>query len=236
MDPALKHPAAQSASGATRRRRAATLPTARVADEAAGRQRVLDQAAALFLDRGYSATSLREIAAAAGMKPGSIYYHFASKEALLEAILQRGIDVMKVAFEAASAATEGAAPRERFAAHVRAHLGALFEHGPYTAAHVTTFRTAPAEVCASIVPERDAYESMWSALLAEFKREGDLAPETPVGLSRLMLFGAMNSAVEWFDLDRGNLDAFSETMTQQFWFGLGAKAEDSEVQPGEETR
>ena len=170
------------------------------------------------------------------MKPGSVYYHFASKEALLEAILQRGIDVMKVAFEEAAAATEGAAPRERFAAHVRAHLAALFEHGPYTAAHVTAFRTAPAEVCASIVPERDAYESMWSALLSEFKRSGHLAPETPIGLSRLTLFGAMNSAVEWFDLDRGNLDAFAETMTQQFWFGLAAPAETPAAASVEENR
>lgn len=188
-----------------------------------GRRRILDVAAALFLERGYVATSLREIAAAAGMKAGSLYYHFSSKEVLLEAILERGIDVMVEAFHAAAEATRGADPQTRFAAHVRAHLAALFEHGPYTAAHVTTFRTAPASVCRAIVPRRDAYEAMWSELLAELRAGGALAPDLPVGLARLTLFGAMNSAVEWFDVERGELDAFAETLARQFWSGLAAE-------------
>ena len=188
-----------------------------------GRQRILDVAAALFLDRGYVGTSLREIAAAVGMKPGSLYYHFASKEALLQAILERGIAVMVDAFRRAADATRNADARTRFAAHVRAHLAALFEHGPYTAAHVTTFRTAPTAVCDAIVPERDAYEAMWTDLLEELRTRGDLPPETPVGLSRLALFGAMNSSVEWFDRERGNLDAFAEAMTRQFWSGLASE-------------
>ncbi len=191
-----------------------------------GRRRILDVAAALFLERGYSGTSLREIAAAVGMKAGSLYYHFASKEEVLLAILVRGIDVMVEAFESAHAATAQRDGRTRLAAHVRAHLGALFEHGPYTAAHVTTFRTAPPGVRDAIVPRRDAYESMWSDLLAELTARGELAPDTPIGLSRLTLFGAMNSAVEWFDPDRGSLDAFAEAITRQFWSGLAAHGEE----------
>jgi AcrR family transcriptional regulator len=204
---------------------AALSPAPTTAASPEGRQRILDVAAALFLERGYAATSLREIAAEVGMKAGSLYYHFASKEDVLHAILVRGIEVMVDAFEAATRATRAADARTRFAAHVRAHLGALFEHGPYTAAHVTTFRTAPAAVCEAIVPRRDAYEAMWSALLQELKASGELAADTPIGLSRLTLFGAMNSAVEWFDPQRGSLDSFAEAITRQFWSGLAAGAE-----------
>lgn len=198
-------------------------PSPAGADGPEGRQRILDVAAALFLERGYVGTSLREIASEVGMKPGSLYYHFASKEALLQAILQRGIDVMVVAFREAAEASRDADARGRFAAHVRAHLAALFEHGPYTAAHVTTFRTAPAAVCEAIVPERDAYEAMWSELLRELVASGELAADTPIGLSRLTLFGAMNSAVEWFDAKRGSLDSFAEAITRQFWSGLASR-------------
>ena len=47
------------------------------------RQHVLDCAARLFRMQGYAATSLRDIAAASGMKPGSLYYHFPSKEMIV---------------------------------------------------------------------------------------------------------------------------------------------------------
>ena len=103
---------------------------------------------------------------------------------------------------------------------MRAHLAALFENGPYTAAHVTTFRTAPPRVCEAIVPERDAYEAMWTGLLEELASSGEIAPDTPIGLSRLILFGAMNSSIEWFDPERGSLDGFAEVITGQLWSGL----------------
>jgi AcrR family transcriptional regulator len=195
----------------------------------AGRQRILDVAAGLFLERGYLGTSLREIASEVGMKPGSLYYHFASKDALLEAILRRGIVVMVEAFQQAAEETRGADGCTRFGAHVRAHLAALFENGPYTAAHVTTFRTAPAAVCEAIVPARDAYEAMWSELLRELKANDELGPETPIGLSRLALFGAMNSAIDWFDPERGSLDSFAEAITGQFWSGLSRPSNEDEA-------
>lgn len=187
-----------------------------------GRRRILDAAATLFLQRGYAATSLRHIAAASGMKAGSLYYHFSSKQALLEAILRRGIEVMVEAFQRASAATRDQPGPVRVVAHVRAHLAALFENGPYTAAHVTTFRTAPSIVRDAIVPERDAYEALWTGLLEELAARRELASDAPIGLSRLILFGAMNASIEWFDAERGSLDAFAEAITRQLWSGLSA--------------
>ena len=47
---------------------------------------VLEAAAGLFAQRGYAATSMRDIAQAAAMLPGSLYYHFAAKEDLLAAV------------------------------------------------------------------------------------------------------------------------------------------------------
>ena len=48
-----------------------------------GRDRILREAAELFLTRGYAETSLRTIADAVDMRPASIYHHFDSKDALL---------------------------------------------------------------------------------------------------------------------------------------------------------
>ena len=58
---------------------------------------------------------------------------------------------------------------------------------------------------------RDAYEARWTHLLS------DLNLVDQPGLHRLTLFGAMNSSVEWFDTERGNLDELTEVITTQFW-------------------
>ena len=181
----------------------------------------MDEAATLFLQQGYDATSLRDIAEAVGMKAGSIYYHFASKDELLAQILHRGITVMQTAFDDAERVT-GSRPTVRIEAHVRAHLAALFENGPYTAAHVMTFRTAPDAVRDEIVPVRDAYEARWTDLLRDLQAAGKIPASIDVNVARLILFGAMNSSVEWFDPSRGNLDRFAAAITQQFWNGVAA--------------
>ncbi len=187
-----------------------------------GRDRILDEAAALFLRHGYEGTSLRQLADTVGMKAGSLYYHFASKDDLLTEILRRGIDVMQTAFDEAEASTGSARPVDRIEAHVRAHLSALFENGPYTAAHVMTFRTAPESVREIVVPLRDAYEARWTEMLRLLQADGAIQPTVDVNVIRLVLFGAMNASVEWFDTDRGNLDRFAAAITTQFWSGVAS--------------
>jgi len=194
--------------------------------ETAGRDRILDEAASLFLKQGYEAASVRRIAEAVGMQAASIYHHFNSKEDLLAVILHRGLEVMTVAFDDASTATLGAPGRERLAAHIRAHLAALYENGPYTATHVTTFRTAPESVRTTIVPQRDAYEALWTTLLNDLVTSGVLTPDTAVGPARLMLLGGMNASVEWFDPQRGSLDDLAHLITRQTLYGLSNPLKD----------
>ena len=100
-----------------------------------GRARIMDEAATLFVQQGYEATSLRHLADVVGMKAGSLYYHFASKDELLTEILRRGIEVMETAFDEADRATSGADAATRVAAHVRAHLAANL-HGQDTAVNL----------------------------------------------------------------------------------------------------
>ncbi len=181
------------------------------AELSGGRRRLLDAAAARFVEQGYAATTLRQIAGDVGIQAGSIYHHFASKEELFAAVLDEGIVVMQDAFDRADPTLVG---------HVRAHLGALFEHGPYTAAHVTAFFTAPPGVRRAAVAIRDAYESKWQALLA------DLLPhcsDSEVQLRRLILFGSMNTTIEWFDPGGTvTLDELADVIAGQFLDGVGS--------------
>lgn len=188
-------------------------------EETTGRARVLDAAAELFVRQGYVGTTLRQIAAAAGIKAGSIYHHFESKESLFVAVLNDGIVVMIDAFDEAldmlAAADEVAAHVQE---HVRSHLSAIFENGPYTTAHVTSFFSAPAEVRSAVVPKRDSYEQKWNQLFEELFPAVD-AKE--LRLRRLILFGAMNATAEWFD-PAGSLsvDQLAATISDQFLHGV----------------
>lgn len=193
-----------------------------VAHHESGRDRITDAAAELFLHQGYAQTTLRDIAAAAGIKAGSIYYHFDSKEAILLDILQRGISVMEQAFRTAATETREAAGADRIRAHVRGHLSALFDHGPYTTNHVSAFHIAPETVRTEVIPDRDRYEQMWNDLLTDLQHRGEIASDISLGMTRLALFGAMNFAVEWFDPDRGNLDELVDIISRQFWQGVAA--------------
>lgn len=189
-----------------------------------GRRRILDEAAGLFLARGYAETSIRDIAAAANLQVASLYHHFASKDELLTEVMRDGIEAVTLALaEARHRLADDAGPRELLAAAVRAHLGALFEHGPFTAANVTVFHLSPPEVRAAVVPLRDAYEQEWEAVFGELAATGALRAGTDLGLTRLVLLGAVNSTLKWFDPD-GNrsLDDLATAITDTFWAGIAA--------------
>ncbi len=55
------------------------------------RERILDAAEALFATRGLAGTAVRDIARAVRLTPASLYNHFAGKQALYEAVLERGV-------------------------------------------------------------------------------------------------------------------------------------------------
>ena len=54
--------------------------------------RILVAAGKLFREKGFSATTVREIASGAQMLPGSLHYRYASKDEILIALMRRGIE------------------------------------------------------------------------------------------------------------------------------------------------
>jgi AcrR family transcriptional regulator len=87
------------------------------------RNEVLALAADLFAERGYNATTVRDIADEAGILSGSLYHHFDSKESMIDAILSGFVEQMLDRYEAVL--SEGASPAETFEGLVRASLEAM---------------------------------------------------------------------------------------------------------------
>lgn len=95
----------RSATPAPRRRRKEARPG-----------EIIDAALALFVERGFAATRLDDVAAAAGIGKGTLYLYFDSKEALLAAAVQR--DVAPLFEEFARQALDADTPRAELIARV----------------------------------------------------------------------------------------------------------------------
>jgi AcrR family transcriptional regulator len=179
----------------------------KVARKEQTRERVLEVAARQFRERGYAGVSLRSIAEEAGMQAGSLYYHFESKEDLVVAVLDRGIAVV---LEAVQEATH-ALPRDTDASTllgtaIREHLRTFHAHGDFTSANVRIFGQVPATVRGANLAMRRKYDELWKQILRRASLNKGLRQGLDLDATRLLLIGAMNATLDWFDPRRGGID------------------------------
>lgn len=187
------------------------------------RRMALDQAARMFREHGYAETSLRDIAAACGMKTASLYYHFASKEELVAEVLDTGVaTVFAEVRRRVETLGPDAPPPARLAAAISAHLHALLEADDYTGANIRIFGHVPARVRAATMGQREGYEQWWRDLLAHAAAQGAIKPGTDLRVVRLLLLGAMNWSVEWHQPRRGadSVGAIAQSLTAMVLGGV----------------
>lgn len=176
----------------------AEIQSDRPLSEGGSRRLILDTAARLLRSGGYHQTTLREIAEAVGIRKASLYYHFASKEEIVEEVVNDGVRFVHGAVVAALDGLAGATPRERLEAAIRAHLTALHGHGDYTSASIKAFTFGATPAPDSVRAVRRAYEEVWRGLIAELQAAGTIAPERAPDALRLFLLGAMNGSTDWY--------------------------------------
>jgi AcrR family transcriptional regulator len=179
---------------------AASPSRAAVAVEEPNRRADIVRAAGrLFHEKGYSATTIRDIAGAVGMRSGSPFYHFKTKQDMLRAVVLEGLTAISTAV--AEAAHSGKSPRDTFEAMLRAHLGQLLgaEGRDFAATLLHETRHLDPAVQAELVALKDRYEAMWQKALKDLKRAGLIADDSRV--ARLFLLGALNWTVQWYRPD-----------------------------------
>ena len=153
---------------------------------------LLDAAAQRFARHGYAASSMRDIAVGAQMKAGSLYYHFASKELMLVAVYEAGVQELE---DAVAAATAGLSePWARLEAACTAHLETILRDSDYAQVLIRVLPQDVPLVAQRLRDLRARYEDRWQALV----RALPLPPRTDRGTLRRMLLGALNWTHFWF--------------------------------------
>lgn len=173
--------------------------TKKLAKSAISQKRVLDAAARIFRDFGYAGTTMRAIADEADLKAGSIYYHYKSKDDLISAVLDIGINaVMDTVQNALKALPDDASGHQRIETAIHAHLSAIIDIGDYTLATRRVFGQVPEAIRAQNMRLRNSYGSMWQDILVEAQKRGEFRADANITLARLFILGALNWTVEWF--------------------------------------
>lgn len=160
------------------------------------REAVLDAAAALFRRQGYAATTMRDIAADAGMLAGSLYYHFSAKSALLLAVYEEGVRRITAAVDTAVAKVQksGGGPWAQLEAALAAHLESLLDEGDYAQVMIRDLPADDPDLSAAMIGLRDDYENRFRNLVAALP----LDDEQDRVWVRLILLGAANWSKTWY--------------------------------------
>ncbi|MFD1049890.1 TetR/AcrR family transcriptional regulator [Kibdelosporangium lantanae] len=155
---------------------------------------VLAVAVRVFNERGYEATSMEDLSRKLGITKSAIYYHVPSKDELLRLALDRALDGL---FAVAQEARERTGPAiDKLEFLVRGSIAVLVDRLPFV--------TLLLRVRGNTKVERDAltrrreFDQVVAELVKQAEAEGDVRPDIDPAVTARLLFGTVNSLIEWY--------------------------------------
>ncbi|TCO35994.1 TetR family transcriptional regulator [Kribbella steppae] len=169
----------------------------------AAARRLLTGAIDAFAERGFQATTTRDIASRAGMSPAALYVHYPSKERLLFEISLYG---HRAALDVLRNADQGSSPADRLRGMISAFTAWHAEH--HTIARVVQYELAALtpEHLAEVAAIRRAISSQLEQVLTDGIRDGSFAVSDLPGTTLAVLSLAIDVA-RWYTSHRGDPEA-----------------------------
>lgn len=181
---------------------------------------ILDAAAAVFAEKGYHGASTKDIADRLGIRQGSLYYYFPSKEVALAEVCRIGVDGFVKGLDAILAGDGTAAAKIRAAIHN--HMAPMASRRPYVKVFLKERHNLTAETGAAVAERAEAYERLLGRLLDKGIGDGALRGDLDRRLSTLAVLGLCNSTVDWFDANRGGIGRIADHYADILIEGLAA--------------
>ena len=149
----------------------------------------------LFADRGYHATSVRDIAESLSIQGGSLYTHIESKEDLLWDILNRAADRFFAAAE--PIVQSDLIPVEKLRRLIQAHVGVVTSSAEAAAVYTTQWRHLSEPRRSEFAQRRDQYEAMVRDLVHDCVRCGEFA-DIDEKFGALLILSSINWIYQWY--------------------------------------
>ncbi|MGH8962631.1 MAG: TetR/AcrR family transcriptional regulator [Jatrophihabitantaceae bacterium] len=176
-----------------------TAPRGKVGRPGHDLDAVLLVAAKTFTERGYDRTSMEDLARRLGVTKSAIYHHVSGKDELLRLATDRALDGLAAVVEEAAAIDGPAIDRLEHA--VRRSVELLVDELPFVTLLLRVRGNTLVEKRA--IARRRQIDHALAALVAKAEAEGDVRDDVDPELAARLLFGTVNSLVEWYRPARG---------------------------------
>ncbi len=160
---------------------------------------LLESAASFFEDLGYQGSNMRDIAARAGIKAGSIFYHFKDKEELLFVLLERTITT--IVAEQKENLRFADSTRARLRGLVKTEVETFINRSPGVSFHCLfhEWRHLSQPYADQLMILRNAYEKIWLEVLGQCRDEKLLLSSPKI--TRRLLNGSFTWIRYWYDIE-----------------------------------
>jgi AcrR family transcriptional regulator len=181
----------------------ATTPS--TAKGRAAQKRVIEEAVGLFRDQGYDATSIRQVAEAAGLAKGTVYHHYPTKAALLYEVHNTFMETLEEGMERIAGSDADAAERLRAIVHELWRV--MVTHRPHVQIFFEEWRNLDEAHLEGLRERRDRYYAFVRDTVKEAWPSGRGAKANAhIDVVTLAVFGMCNWGYQWFD-PKGPLSA-----------------------------
>src|SRR5436853_3729208 len=161
---------------------------------------IVAAAAKVFAERGYHGASTQAIADVLGMRQASLYYYFASKEAALELVCEKGVDGFVETAEKIAARRD--APLARLRALITSHLAPNETKRDYVKVFINERRYLPDASRRRIGRKGRRIERCFEDVIRAGIEDGSIRANTDVRLTNLAVLGMCNSVINWRATDQ----------------------------------
>ena len=196
---------------------APSRPTGQVGRPGYDLDSLLEVAVAVFNQRGYDGTSMEHLASRLGISKSSIYHHVRGKSELLELSVNRAMDALFAATAEPETTTGPAIDRLEYL--VRRSIHVLVEQLPYVTLLLRIRGNTTVERRA--LARRREFDQIVGRLVEEACEEGSVRPDIDPHLTSRVIFGTVNSLIEWYRPTRSlDADALADAVVTLLFDGL----------------
>ncbi|SMB95993.1 TetR/AcrR family transcriptional regulator [Deinococcus hopiensis] len=160
------------------------------------RDQIRDVAGRLFSERGYHATSMRDLAGELGMQGGSLYAHISSKEDLLVEIVQTAAGQFDAALLTLRADPLPADQKLREA--MERHIRVVADNMESATVFFHEWKHLSPAAYARVTDWRDTIDAFYRDLVRQGIEEGTFRPDLDVKMSANLILSAVNWAYTWY--------------------------------------